>query len=261
MEKSFNVYHIKSTHTNRWDDKFVFNGERHTAWEIVFVESGRVCVSEDDKVYILGQDNMIFHAPNEFHKIRSYDGSHPVVRVCSFEVEGDMPAGLENGVFTLSPTDRQEYLRFFEKAEKYFYAEQKGEYEKMQVVCVLSAFLISMADKKPQQSFYNSTSATAYKNLVLYMSENIDQNLSVADIARNNFVSVSYMKFLFSKYAGISPKKYFMDLRVQRANELLCEGLSVSQVAQKMNFSSDNYFSSFYKKQTGIPPKKFTRFA
>jgi AraC-like DNA-binding protein len=115
--------------------------------------------------------------------------------------------------------------------------------------------------KNALETFNLSIIVTAYKNLVLYMSENIDQNCSVSDIARNNFVSVSYMKFLFSKYAGLSPKKYFMDLRVQRANELLCQGLSVSQVAQKMNFSSDNYFSSFYKKQTGIQPKKFTRFA
>ncbi len=260
MDKNFNIYHIKSTYTFCWDEKFVFNGERHSAWEIVFVESGKVCVSEDDKVYVLEQDNMVFHAPNEFHKIRSYGGSCPVVKVLSFEVDGIIPEQLKNGVFTLDFSEKHEFLQTFDKAQKYFYAKDCGPYDKMEVICRLSAFLICMGQKNSQEMFYNSASALAYRNLVLSMKNNVDKNLSVSDIAKSNFVSVSYMKFLFGKYAGISPKKYFIDLRIWRVNQLLCQGFSVSEVAEKMNFSSDNYLSSFYKKQTGMSPKKFVRF-
>ena len=88
------------------------------------------------------------------------------------------------------------------------------------------------------------------------MAKNSFENLTLDDIATQTNISVSYMKFLFHTYAGIGPKKYFNQLRIQRATELLQNGHSVTDVSTIMNFSSPNYFSVFFKKHTGVPPSQ-----
>ena len=91
------------------------------------------------------------------------------------------------------------------------------------------------------------------------MARTVSQNLSLEDFSIENNVSISYLKLLFAKYAGISPKAYYTNLRVRHATELLKEGMSVAEVADQMAFSSPNYFSSFYKKKTGVLPSEIRK--
>ena len=91
------------------------------------------------------------------------------------------------------------------------------------------------------------------------MTNGVCQNLSLEDFAKENNVSISYLKLLFAKYAGISPKAYYTGLRVRHATELLRDGVGVAEVAEQMCFSSPNYFSSFYKKNTGLLPSEIRK--
>ena len=63
-------------------------------------------------------------------------------------------------------------------------------------------------------------------------------------------------KVLFEKYAGISIHKYFLKLKFKVATKLLKEGLSVSEVSEKLNFSSQSYFSVSYKREMRISPSE-----
>ena len=89
------------------------------------------------------------------------------------------------------------------------------------------------------------------------MAKEVFSNFTIDQIAEQNFVSKSYIKYLFQKYAGISPKKYDIHLKIQAANKMMEQGLTIVETASRLNFSSPNYFSNFYKKQTGISPFKF----
>ena len=55
------------------DGSFVFTGESHDFWEIVFITAGAAEITEDENVYLLGENQMILHAPMEFHRIKSAD--------------------------------------------------------------------------------------------------------------------------------------------------------------------------------------------
>ena len=98
----FQLQAIRSAWDFHWDSSFQFPGESHPVWEAVFVLSGRVEVAEDERVYILGPGDMIFHSSQEFHSIRSSGGTQPHVRVMAFSHSGTMPPELSQGVFSLS---------------------------------------------------------------------------------------------------------------------------------------------------------------
>ena len=80
-----------------WKDDFKFKGESHEAWEIVMVKNGKVEVTEDDKIYTLEQNNIVLHAPMEFHRIASAEGTSPKLHVMTFTAQGRLPEELKKG--------------------------------------------------------------------------------------------------------------------------------------------------------------------
>lgn len=238
-----------------WNEPFVFNGESHDFWETVFVESGRVDVTEDENFYTLSEGNVIFHAPMEFHRIRSSEGSAPKVFVFSFKASGELPAAIRAGVFAVNPLQKKLFDALRDSVYDYVNNNSSltsGE----KVASLLKLFIIEMAETPVTTYVTTSHSAREYQRIISFMSKSVLENLTLEDIARRTNISISYMKILFKVYAGISPKNYYNLLRVQKATELLSKGNSVTDVSLAMNFSSTNYFSAFFKRETGIPPSK-----
>ena len=51
--------------------------------------------------------------------------------------------------------------------------------------------------------------------------------------------------------------EYFNRIKMQRAAELLNEGVSVKQAALQVGFHDQNYFSTVFKRITGHTPSKY----
>lgn len=258
IDRLFSIEGLFSAFQFDWDESFVFNGESHPFWEAVYVLSGEVEVTEDENVYILGEGNIIFHAPMEFHRIKSAPGSSPNGYIISFSTSGCLPEHISNGVFHLEPSMRREYEEIC-KMTWHFISNPKDHFVGQQLASLLEVFLIQLNERTVKGHQSMTQSAAEYRRLVSFMSDRVCDNLTLTDIAQENNVSISYIKLLFSTYAGISPKSYFNQLRSRRATELLCKGLSVTEVSDIMNFSSPNYFSAFYKKHTGLSPSEMLK--
>ena len=78
-------------------------------------------------------------------------------------------------------------------------------------------------------------------------------------IAKKLNVSVSYLKKIFTKYAGLGVHKYFLKSKITIACRLLRRGMSVCEVSEKLSFSSHNYFSTVFKRETGRLPSEFRK--
>ena len=258
IEETFSIKGYYSAIRFDWSDDFVFSGESHGFWEAVFVESGEVEVTEDENVYVLGAGNIIFHAPLEFHRIKSSGGTKPKGFIFSFLTSGELPEAIKGGVFTLEPSHIGRFTRLSDKIYEFVHGGESTLLG-LETGALLTEFIIKLSSKQAISGGSMTQSAAEYRRLVSFMSEKVTENLTLSDIAEQNNVSISYVKLLFSTYAGISPKAYFNQLRVRRATELLGEGLSVTEVADLLNFSSPNYFSAFYKKHTGLSPSEKQR--
>lgn len=254
-KQSFEIEGFYTAIKYDWTEPFVFNGESHDFWETVFVESGRVDVTEDENFYTLSDGNVIFHAPKEFHRIRSAEGSSPKVFVFSFKTRGELPKAIRSGVFTVNPLQK----KLFDALRDSVYAfinEDSSALSGEKAASLLKLFILEMAKAPIATNTASPRTALEYQRIISFMSKNILENLTLEDIASRTNISVSYMKTLFKTYAGIGPKSYYNLLRVQKATELLKMGNSIAEVSRIMNFSSSNYFSLFFKRETGSPPSK-----
>lgn len=260
VNKRFDITGFYSAFDFEWSDSFVFTGESHPYWEIVFITGGKVEVTEDEKIYILEKGNMLFHAPMEFHRIKSAGGTSPLGFIMSFLSDGKLPPELEEGIFTLNPEQAREYTKICSSAKAFLAGEEKGECFSQEIAARLSVFLIKLVGTdKAKQRLLSTPSAFEYKKVVSVMSERVCENLTLTDVAELCHISVSYIKLLFEKYAGISPKRYFANLRLQHIIALMREGMSNAQIATVMNFSSVYYFSVFFKKMTGMTATEYRK--
>lgn len=259
-KKYFTIDGYYSSFDYQWDQAFSFAGESHNFWEIVFVVSGSTEITEDAQIYRLYEGDMVAHAPSEFHKIRSAEGTSPHVLVLSFHSNGELPENLRSGVFKLSKQEREEYQALFHRIHQFYCQPSSGCYAGQECTDSLAAFLIRLSENyTAKEQLASSHDSRVYIELVDTMTQNLHANLTLEELSKRLHISVSYIKLLFNRYAGISPKAYYGRLRCTEAIRLLQQGLSASEVSQCMNFSSPNYFSVFFKRMTGLPPATYIR--
>lgn len=68
----------------------------------------------------------------------------------------------------------------------------------------------------------------------------------------------SYLSNIFSEIAGITIEQYVIQLKIEKAKELLFYNeLTLSEISYQLNYSSVAHLSSQFKKVTGMTPTKF----
>jgi len=95
------------------------------------------------------------------------------------------------------------------------------------------------------------------RSAILFMSNNINRNLRIQEIAAEINASQYHFIRVFKEKMGISPNKYHMIQRIEKAKKLLIRQDKIIDVANNLGFSSQSHFSSVFTKTVGITPLKF----
>ena len=84
--------------------------------------------------------------------------------------------------------------------------------------------------------------------VIQIMEANIEEPISPAILARDVGMSTRQLERLFRRYLNRSPKRYYMELRLQKARNLLMQtDMSVINVALACGFASPSHFSKCYR--------------
>jgi transcriptional regulator GlxA family with amidase domain len=87
------------------------------------------------------------------------------------------------------------------------------------------------------------------------MSERLDEPVSPSEIASSLGISTRQLERLFGKYLNTSPKKYYMEMRLERAQNLLVQTeASIIEVALACGFENSGHFARVYRSTYGITP-------
>ncbi|WP_121633132.1 GlxA family transcriptional regulator [Tropicibacter alexandrii] len=87
------------------------------------------------------------------------------------------------------------------------------------------------------------------------MKEQLEDPISPSEIARELGISTRQLERLFGKYLNASPKKYYMEMRLERARHLLVQTeMSIMDVAVACGFESPGHFSRVYRTAFGCTP-------
>ncbi len=90
-----------------------------------------------------------------------------------------------------------------------------------------------------------------------FMGETLHRPLELAEIARTVGLSRSYFATCFHDYYDLSPAKYHLHQRIEKAATMLTFGSSVKEASASFGFQTVHHFSRCFRRIMGLPPATY----
>jgi len=92
------------------------------------------------------------------------------------------------------------------------------------------------------------------------MASHMDRGLSIAQIASECSLSRSHFSRAFKKNTGISPRDWFLQMRLDKAKSLLTETqLTISRISLDCGFADQSHFTRVFTRVIGLTPFSWRR--
>ncbi len=109
---------------------------------------------------------------------------------------------------------------------------------------------------KAAREHIGGLSKRALKDATDYIGDNLQRDLKLAEIAGAAHMSPYHFSRLFKRSTGLSPHRYLIERRVQRAKELLCGStLPIVEIALLCGFANQSHLNRHFKRLLGVSPK------
>lgn len=263
---------------------FYFKGESHDFWEFMFVDRGSMLVNADQVTIPLEANDIIFHAPNEFHSMRSTGRIPPNIVAISFTSTSPIMKEFIHRTFTLDEREKALITKILEEASSAFASplyepsvesitlSEQADFGCLQLIKNhLEELLILikrnhldgatspiLKDKKPSHHSRNQQLST-YEQIQEYLDFHICEPLTVMDICDYFSLSRSTLQALYHQHHNCGVIDTFHRLKLNRAKELIRSGrMNTTEIAMFLGYSSLQHFSRMFKKYNGIPPSQYT---
>lgn len=209
-----------------------------------FCLRGQITYTMDGKQYVSDPGHAVILPQGGFYSLYGdKEGMFPLInfRCENFCCDTIMVLPLQNA---------QTCIKDFEKMNSLFLFKEN----RLSIFSILYALLHKIAKEQlPQQNLLYPA--------MRYMEKNIaDPQLSNTVLAKQVGISEVYFRKLFSTLYGCTPKQYVLDIRMQKAKQLLGDALlTVTAVAEACGFSSVYHFCRVFKERVGITPTQYAK--
>ncbi len=276
IQTVINISRIVTIHYYEFDRNFVFRGERHNFWEMVYVDKGKVEIKRDDDIITLSQGEIVFHAPDEFHSIRALDSS-PNFFVISFVCDSPAMQYFERYKTLLGKSLRPFIASIIKESENAYDIPKNNPNLKKLIKkesCPVGAeqliktyleqfliFLVRDITRRGENDIFPSKESMEnhlVTEIKAYLNSQTERTVRVDDICRKFGYSKSYLSRVFHQMSGKTLASYAVDLKIARAKNLIRDGnLNFTQISELLAFDNPQYFSRVFKRLTGMSPSEF----
>jgi len=117
--------------------------------------------------------------------------------------------------------------------------------------------LAHLATTKQKQR-YRSEHSEKIEIALSYVSEHAEQFIDFKALAWDLKLNYTAFRREFHKVAGMPHTQYQIEIRLNKAKELLCETtLPIGEIAEQLGFESPYYFSRFFNKKIGMTAREY----
>ena len=252
---------------------------KHDFMEMVYVKKGSAEFEIADQMISLSPSDILIIKPNQPHRliVKSNAGCEFIVlnfkflnnqniqhSEVSLEDFLNYVSGNESGPFiSIKIRRRNDIISVLNKILKERESDEIGS-DFFEYLLILELFvLISRALKAHwEKSILNKSQKLRelVNSAVEYIHTNFHKDISLSDISRYVFLSPSYFTRAFKNEMEVSPINYLLNLRVEKAKELLKNtDLKILDIALTIGFSSQQRFNEIFKKYENITPLQYRK--
>ncbi|GKX64792.1 AraC family transcriptional regulator [Inconstantimicrobium mannanitabidum] len=243
----------------------------HDFIEFSYVVSGSVTYRINDKYYKIKEKTLLPFNPNVYHKESLNVGETATELHIGFrnlQIEG-LPINTVISEHFEGPLEFKQFREDFHKCcleiiEEQTACEVGHELILKSLIMKLIALFLKetnyVQNKKKinrcEFSFYDKSNIVEI--ILKYFDENYMDNISLDNIAKNMYLSSVYISKIFKDKTGESPINYLINLRLEKAKDLLASTeLPIKAVAQSVGYKDAYYFSKLFKKYSCYSPSKY----
>lgn len=279
MKKEINVSHFVTFHYFEYPHKFVFEGERHNFWELLYVDKGVVFTQTDTEHHQLQQGQIIFHKPNEFHSVECNGIISPCLVVISFVCNSPQMKFFENKVLSITNKTKSLMSFIINEAKKVYTTELSNPYYKQLELAehcpmgsqqliknYFEAFLLELIRHNSQNEKAKTILSTSQMNdrrirfemANTYLQDHLSDNLTLQDVCDHCSMSKSLAQQIFKLETGNSVMQWYTLLRIDKAKQLIREGKgNMTTIADTLGYNSMHHFSKQFSKVCGKSPTEY----
>lgn len=270
-----------SLHYFNFQKGYVFPGERHNFWELVYADVGGATIGDDNLELPLSPGQCYLYPPNAFHTIHANLAPEASLFVVSFQSNSALLGGLSRRVLTLNTECRRIIRRILMEAQLFcgpvlditdqtvLVPSPNAPLGSGQIIALNLEFLLLLLLRLDQDSAEPTpkrapiTEEQDMQSIVAaaesFMRSHLDGSIHLEDICRNIGVSGTTLKRLFRQRLNAGVMEHYQSLRLKEACRRLRTGrVNVSQVAYELGYSSLPAFSRQFKQMLGITPREYT---
>ncbi|MBQ3037586.1 MAG: helix-turn-helix transcriptional regulator [Clostridia bacterium] len=236
-------------------------------FEILYFIRGSAEFCVEGSVYPMEPYTVALSQSNEMHRMRIKDETQAYERIVinidkSFFIKNDCeefkgvftdrPLGVGN-IFTYEELKKHNIDKIFADIKNYCECDNphKGIVLRSKLIELLYN-MASIRTNKYKQNYHNEK----IKNILLYINDNIRENLTLEKISEHFFHSKYHMCHIFKQHTGMTINQYIAYKRILLVREMYEKGLTLLDASIEAGFSDYSVFYKQYVKQMGKSPRE-----
>jgi len=245
---------------------------RHNFYELLFFQEGDVTYTIDTTAHVLQPGDLLI-IPAGLEHFPNFGGTGRYRRIVLW-LTAEFIRSLEEGEALLccfeqcADSDGVRLCRF-EPADAARVLEcaaaiaEESSYERpfssTMSVLLITRLLIMIHRLLPtvmDRSEGGSASQQLVSDVVSYINEHLDKELTLDNLAERFFISKFYLSRVFKKHMSVTPHSYITQRRLSQAKQLLYNGIAPTEVYRRCGYSDYSSFFRAFKERYGFSPKQ-----
>ena len=264
--KAFALKNIKiypnPAYTRFYKPYSIWNGD-HISSEtyFYFVTEGELILTVEDNNYIVRPYHLVLLPRNRRHTYVLPPSKKLSLWRCAFNAEAEGEDFFEkygfaadNHVVKIEKYDILEKL-FAESSES---AGSGNElFFRLASTSKIVKIIAIYADARIKQMPSNPME---FEKITNYMVDHLGEKLTLDELSKEASMDPTYFVRKFKKKMGVSPLKYYDDLKVKKSIELLTKtDIPINKIGDNIGNDSPLYFSQFFKNHIGVSPMEYRK--
>lgn len=286
LQTEFSITELVNVSYYTLSKDFVWCGESHEPWEMVYVDKGEMVITAGTDTYLLKSGEAAFHCPHEFHNLRTNGQKAANVIVVTFLCNSPIMQAFERKILSLNAQQKACLATVIDEAGAAFRhfdnliphndapcvdltlrknvpfgTEQiiKNLIEYFLILIYRHSDGIGFDDRAVPVNQLHHHAQIAVK-IQEYLAEHYPEKITLEILAASQNISISQLKRIFKEHTGDSVITYLTALRIKEAKRLIQEStMNFSQIAVAVGYDNIYYFSSVFKKHTGMTLTEYSK--
>lgn len=272
FKEVFNPAFLFTWKGRRTKDEEAYHSHDHL--EIAFILSGCGRYRIGGKLYDVEEGDLLILNPHVPHQGLVKDKENPATEffVGAAELwlqgyeENTLPIPEEGPILHTQGEMRQKLFRLCISMEAEKSAGWEGRYFMMKTYMMQMILLVLKNRMEPVEitegrSFESVNKKYVVEQILDYFEDHYAEKISLDRIADNMYLSPFYISRIFKSEVGDTPIRHLINIRLEKAMELLQSGFSgsIQEAAARVGYEDAYHFSKLFKKRYGYPPSQVKR--